>query len=63
MADICQMKNFSVYEYPPPDMKKGCEGFMAGWAEEVEEALIARANNQEIEDYICYKMTNVYMPN
>jgi len=50
LADICQMKNFSVYEYPPPDMKKGCEGFMAGWAEDVEEALIARANNQEIED-------------
>lgn len=24
------MKNFSVYEYPPPDMKKGCEA-MAGW--------------------------------
>lgn len=44
------MKHFSVYEYPPPDMKKGCEAFMEGWSEETERALINRANNQEIED-------------
>lgn len=53
------MKNFSVYEYPPPDMKKGCEAFMAGWSEELEEALMNRNGNDTIEDEVCYKLTNV----
>ena len=53
------MKNFSVYEYPPPDMKKGCEAFMSGWAEEVTDALMNRKGNDSIEDEICYKLTNV----
>ena len=58
---MCQYRNFSIYEYPPPDMKKGCEAFMAGWSEEVEKALINRKNNEDIEDYVCYKLTNVNM--
>lgn len=53
------MKNFSVYEYPPPDMKKGCEAFMSGWSEEIVEALMNRNGNDTIEDEICYKLTNV----
>ena len=53
------MRNFSVYEYPPPDMKKGCDEFMSGWSEDVEKALIKRKNNEEIEDEICYKLTKV----
>lgn len=53
------MKNFSVYEYPPPDMKKGCEAFMSGWSEEIVEALMNRSSNETIEDEICYKLTNV----
>ena len=57
---MCQYRNFSIYEYPPPDMKKGCEAFMAGWSEEVEKALINRKNNEDIEDYVCYKLTNVF---
>lgn len=39
-------------------MKKGCEAFMAGWSEEVEKALISRKNNEDVEDYVCYKLTN-----
>lgn len=50
LANVCQMRHFSVYEYPPPDMKKGCEAFMSGWAEELEAALIKRESNAEIED-------------
>ncbi|CAD8047301.1 unnamed protein product [Paramecium sonneborni] len=58
LSEMCQMKNFSVYEYPPPDMKKGCEAFMSGWSEEVTEALMNRKGNDSIEDEICYKLTN-----
>ena len=49
-----------MYEYPPPDMKKGCEAFISGWSEEVELALIKREDNN-VEDHICYKLTNVIM--
>ena len=34
-------------------MKKGCEAFMSAWAEELENALIKRKDNVEIEDEIC----------
>lgn len=40
-------------------MKKGCEAFMAGWSEELEEALMNRNGNDTIEDEVCYKLTNV----
>lgn len=58
ISDMCQYKYFSVYEYPPPDMKKGCEAFMAAWNDELETALIKRANNSEIEDQVCREITH-----
>lgn len=45
LSTICNQRNFAVYEYPPPDMKKGCEAFIGGWSEEVQVALMKRTNN------------------
>ena len=39
-------------------MKKGCEAFMAAWNDELESALIKRANNSEIEDHVCRELTH-----
>lgn len=50
LSNICSYKNFSVYEYPPPDMKKGCEAFIAGWSDELELTLAKRESNVGIED-------------
>jgi hypothetical protein len=59
LSDICAYRNFSIYEFPPPDMKKGCEAFLSGWNEELETALIERKSNETIEDEICRDITSV----
>lgn len=28
LENICDFKNLYVYEYPPPEMKKGCLAFI-----------------------------------
>jgi len=28
MATICSQDNYNTYEYPPPDMRRGCEAFL-----------------------------------
>lgn len=40
-------------------MVKGCDAFISGWNDEVEQALMKRENNVDIEDHICYKLTHV----
>ena len=39
MEGICNMRNFYVYEFTPPEMKKGCDAFMGGWEELIEKEL------------------------
>jgi hypothetical protein len=31
MDNVCDPEQYMVYEFPPPDMKEGCEAFIAGW--------------------------------
>ena len=28
MSDICNPRYYSIYDFPPPDMRKGCEAFI-----------------------------------
>jgi len=55
MSDICNQRHYNVYEYPPPDMRRGCEAFLNDWEEVVEDAMIARIGNHLIENELCYK--------
>ncbi|EGR30292.1 hypothetical protein IMG5_135580 [Ichthyophthirius multifiliis] len=54
---ICRQNNFAVYEFPPPDMVKGCQAFMGTWEETVEKALLNRGNNEEMEHELCNVQT------
>ena len=36
MTNICDQKNFRAYEFPPPEMVRGCEAFTMNWAEVIE---------------------------
>ena len=28
MDNICDQKYYSIYDFPPPEMRKGCEAFI-----------------------------------
>lgn len=56
---ICDYKNFNIYEFPPPDMKKGCEQFISEYEEEMIDGLVKRNGNDGVEHEICYNVTKV----
>jgi len=58
MDDVCNI-GFNIYEYPPPNMKRGCTEFLAGWEETIEKELINRDGNLLIENDLCFKVTRV----
>jgi hypothetical protein len=54
MDDICNPENYMVYEFPPPEMREGCEAFIMDWEEVFEREMQRRSgSNKEIEDLIC----------
>jgi hypothetical protein len=46
-----------TYEFPPPEMKEGCEAFIMDWEEVVERELINRKNDKEVENKVCLEIT------
>lgn len=42
-----------VYEFPPPEMKDGCESFIMDWEEMIEKEFQLRNGNKDIEDLLC----------
>ena len=38
-------------------MREGCEAFYVGWNEELENVLINRKTNTEVEDKLCYEIS------
>ena len=44
-----------TYEFPPPDMKEGCEAFIMDWERVIERALITRHDNKGVENYVCHQ--------
>lgn len=53
MDDICNGENYMVYEFPPPEMREGCEAFIMDWEEVIERQLINRQNDKEVENKVC----------
>ena len=51
--------NFQVYEYPPPEMRKGCELFIAQYEETILDMLTGRNGEHDVEDDICFNKTEV----
>ena len=60
--DICNFKNFNVYEFPPPDMVKGCQDFVSRFEEEILDGLVKRKDNDSAETEICFTATKVPIP-
>jgi hypothetical protein len=57
MDDICNPENYMIYEFPPPEMREGCEAFIGEWDELLELELIKRVGNSDIEDKVCQQIT------
>ena len=57
MDDVCNPELYMTYEFPPPEMREGCEAFIMDWEEVVERELQTRPNNEMIEDKICSQLT------
>ena len=43
---------------PPPQMREGCEIFISGWMEELENVLIGRENDEKPIQELCYNVTH-----
>lgn len=57
MDDICNGENFMTYEFPPPEMREGCEAFIMDWEEVIEKELMERTGNKEVEDRVCNQIS------
>jgi hypothetical protein len=56
--DICNPENYYTYEFPPPEMKDGCHAFIADHEEILESLLMKRKNNEEVEEKLCYDISD-----
>ena len=57
MSDVCDPKYYYIYMYPPPEMKEGCTAWIMDWEEEFEKVLLERDTNAEVEQKICYEIS------
>lgn len=58
MDDLCDMWKFAKYDYPPPEMKRGCEAILGQYSEELENALMDRnLKDKDVETYFCFELT------
>jgi hypothetical protein len=57
LDDICNPENYMIYEFPPPEMREGCEAFIMDWEEVFEKEMQTRENNDSIENKICSEIT------
>lgn len=57
LSDICNPELYMTYEFPPPEMREGCEAFIMDWEEIIEKELIERIGNKEIEDKVCHRLS------
>lgn len=39
MDDVCNPELYMTYEFPPPEMREGCEAFIMDWEEVIEKEL------------------------
>jgi hypothetical protein len=62
MDDVCNPERYMVYEFPPPEMREGCEAFIMDWEEDVERALIQRDGRADVkgtavEEKVCQEIS------
>lgn len=58
MEDLCDMWKYKTYDFPPPQIAKGCDAIQSFYEEELEWALIHRKELPEgVETYFCYTKT------
>jgi len=57
LSDICNQKNYYVYEFPPPDMVNGCNAFIPLHDETLAEALRKRTNDEDVVTQLCDEIT------
>ena len=57
MSGICDSKHYSIYEFPPPDMRDGCTAVMSDWEETFEYALVNRQQGEDLVQNICTDIT------
>lgn len=53
LSGLCNPQTFGVYEYPPPQMHKGCNDFVAEHYDDIVEAMMSRESNQTVETQLC----------
>jgi hypothetical protein len=57
LSDICNPELYMIYEFPPPEMREGCEAFIMDWEEDLEKILMERESNSEVEDKFCNEIS------
>jgi hypothetical protein len=57
MDNLCNPEKYMIYEFPPPDMREGCEAFIMDWERVVERELINRENNKDVEKKVCHDIS------
>lgn len=58
MDDLCDMWKYKTYDFPPPQIAKGCDAIQSYYEEDLEWALVHRNELQEgVETYFCYTKT------
>ena len=58
MEDLCDMWKYKTYDYPPPEMKRGCNALLGEFEEDLEWALSNRHKlDEDVETYFCHRKT------
>lgn len=47
----------TIIDYPPPEMREGCEAFVAAFDEDIPKVLINRENDQVPIQKLCFEIT------
>jgi hypothetical protein len=59
MEGVCAVHFMSRWDYPPPEMVKGCVGFLGVHSEDIVQGLVKRESNESAENDICFERTKV----
>jgi hypothetical protein len=57
LDEACNPELYNVYSSPPPQMREGCEIFISGWREELENVLIGRPDDETPIHKLCYEQS------
>jgi hypothetical protein len=58
LEEACNPEYYNTYSSPPPQMREGCEIFISGWREELENVLIGRSDDETPIQKLCYEISH-----